>query len=277
MNKFKKKRFIIKYILILIIITLKLNRLTNNSRNFFYCDFFLTNLFLIKFKDPFHFSNKKFTNYLYDKNFFLYKICFYYLTLKNLLENPKILIRKKLYSYNKKNKKIKFFFWKFKFLKKFKLNFFRLQIIKKVNFINYVNRYFSNLFTYNALNFFFIFNKEIYIQERKKNLKINKINLYKIKKKNKKISKNFWVKIKKKTLFYKNKFNNTIKTQYFNKFLLLQKFLDTNINFNFAINSFNLNKWLYFSNVYSLTNLKNIYTLPYNIRVTLYDLIKKKR
>ena len=110
MNKFKKKRFIIKYILILIIITLKLNRLTNNSRNFFYCDFFLTNLFLIKFKDPFHFSNKKFTNYLYDKNFFLYKICFYYLTLKNLLENPKILIRKKLYSYNKKNKKIKFFF-----------------------------------------------------------------------------------------------------------------------------------------------------------------------
>lgn len=279
MNKFKEKRLIIKYTLILLIITLKNNQLKKKNIIFFHNNFFLHTLLLINYREPSQIDNKKIENYLHDKNFFLYKICFYYLTLKNLMENPKILIKKKLYTYaflKKKNKKIKKWFWQFKFLKKFKLKFLRLKILKKLYFVNYLNRYFSTLMFCNPLMFYFSLKKKINIHVRKKKLKTTRLHIIRIKKKNKKISKNFWLKLKKKTLFLKKNFNNEIKIQNFNKFLLTQNIWGNNINFSHIINFFNLHKWIFMNNRYTLTNLKNIFTLPYNTRILLYDLIQKK-
>lgn len=279
MNKFKEKRFIIKYVFIIMIITLKSTRQIKNSTGFSYNEFFLHNLFLFNSKESNQLINKKIAKFLYDKNFFFYKICFYYLTLKNLLENPKILIKKKLYTYTflkKKNKKIKKWFWKFKFLKKFKLKFLRLKIFKKLCFNNYLNHYFSTVIFCNPLISYFILDKKINIHTRKKKLKISKTQLIKIKKKNKKISKTFWLKLKKKTLFLKKNFNNETNIQDLSKFLVIQNILGGNINFNHKINFFNLHKWAFSNNIYKITNLRSIFTLPYNTRTFLYDLIQKK-
>lgn len=277
MNKFKKKRFILKYVLILIILTLKINRVSNNNIIFFNHEFYLNNLLTLKLEKINKLNDKKVITYLTDKKFFLYKACLFYLTLKNLLENPKILIKKKLYTYIfYKKKKIKKWFWKFKFFKKFKFKFLRLKILKKLYFVNYLNRYFSNLFFVNHSLSFFGLNKEMYIKRRTKRLKTIKNNLIKFKKKNKKINKNFWLNLKRKIFYYKNRLLNKNKVQHFNQFFFLQSSLGNNINFNYNINTFNLNKLSHFNNFYSSTNIKNVFTLPYSTRVLIYDLIQKK-
>lgn len=277
MIKFQKKRFIVKNTLILLVLVLKNSKNLRIRNNNFNCIFmFLYLIFLIK---PLNFKfskNNFFTFYLNNKKNFFYKIFFHYLILKNLLENPKILIKKKLYAvtYNKtKKQKIKKWFWKIRLLRKFKLSSIRLKYLKKLFSTLHLNYNSPTSILINK-KFTFFTKKNPFFFHRKKRIKNNSyILINKIKKNSRKI----WSKLKKKTFFFKKMFvHNKVTHNQLNYFLLSQIPVAYNNNFSYLINFFNLCKLNNFNKKYKLTNVNNIFTLSHNTIVTLFNSIKKK-
>ena len=90
MIKLKKKRLLVKYLLILIILNLKNKKIhINQKKNSFHI------LLLINYFTPSNkINNVHYLFYLNQKNSIFYKLCLLYLTIKNKLENQKILIKR---------------------------------------------------------------------------------------------------------------------------------------------------------------------------------------